>query len=363
LTRHSYHLEEEPLTEPVEGIWVGDLYASWAAPADDVERVRRRQTVERLPARVVDAHAHANGAEAVIGLSAFGWTQTRSSFPTWSVADSARMRQSLYGDRDVARLWIAQPYAGIDHRVANAYLLQHRGPGDLVALCGLPDDPHYTCEQLETGRYAALKMYPFIREPPFTRISEYFPQWACRAAVAAAVPLILHVPSPLHQCVEEVVALARDHPNLSVILAHLGRESTAHEPTRRAFMTVALLGNVAADTSMARSHDVHLLALDVLGPDKVLFGSDEPFNLLRYTSVVDEQRGVVNVPPRPYHWVATDVYERHRLAVATAEILHFQVLDCLLAAVDRLHGADEKSVLDKVFFRNAQRLLGFSRSA
>ena len=201
-------------------------------------------------------------------------------------------------------------------------------------------------------------MYPFVREPPFTRISEYFPQWACRAAATASVPVILHVPSPLHQCVNEVVAIARNHPNLRVILAHLGRESTAHEPTRRAFLTVARLDNVAADTSMARSHDVHLLALDVLGPDKVLFGSDEPFNLLRYASVVDEERGTVNIPPRPYHWVAPDIYERHRLAVAKAEILHFQVLNCLLAAVDRLHSA-EKGVLDKVFFRNAQRLLGF----
>lgn len=235
--------------EPVESIWVGDLYASWAAPADDRERVSRLQAVEHLPSRVFDAHAHANGAESVVGLSAFGWTQTRSSFPTWSVADSVQMRQSLYGDRDTARLWIAQPYAGIDHRAANAYLLQHRGAHDLVALCGLPDDPRYTCGQLETGRYAVLKMYPFMREPPFTRISQYFPQWACQAAVAAGIPLILHVPSPLHQCVDEVVALAREHPDLTVILAHLGRESTAHEPTRRAFLAIALLDNVAADTS------------------------------------------------------------------------------------------------------------------
>jgi predicted TIM-barrel fold metal-dependent hydrolase len=345
--------------EPAEGIWVGDLYASWAAPVDDRERANRRQLIGQLPTQIFDAHAHANGARAVVGLSPFGWTQTRSSFPTWSVADSARMRWSLYGDRDVARLWIAQPYAGIDQRKANAYLLEHRPPGDQVALCGLPDDPRYTCAQLETGRYAALKMYPFIREPPFTRISEYFPQWACRAATAASVPLILHVPSPLHQCIDEVVALARDHPHLIVILAHLGRESTAHQPTQRAFQAAAMLPNLAADTSMARSHDVHLLALDSLGPDRVLFGSDEPFNLLRYAPVADEQRGTVNVPPRPYHWIAPDIFQRHHLTVAHAEILHFQVLGCILAAVNTLHSA-EKGISDKIFFQNAQRLFGLS---
>jgi Amidohydrolase len=349
--------------EPDEGIRVGDRYVSWAAPTDDNERLSRSQVVARLPDRIIDAHMHANGAETVVGLSAFGWTQTRSSFPAWAVADSDRIQPSLYGDREVARLWIAQPYAGIDHRAANSYLLEHCKPDDLVALCGLPDDPHYTCEQLQTGRYAALKMYPFVREPPFTRISEYFPRWACRAAVTADVPLILHVPSPLHQCVEEVVTLAREHPGLGVILAHLGRESTAHEPTVRAFQKIARLENVAADTSMARSHDVHLLAMDMLGPNRILYGSDEPFNLLRYASVVDEQRGMINVPPRPYHWVAPEIYERHRHAVAKAEILHFQVLNCLLVAVERLHTSDAKAVLDKVFFRNAQRFFGFYGSS
>ena len=40
--------------EPAEGIWVGDLYASWATPNDDHEREHRRQITERLPARAVE---------------------------------------------------------------------------------------------------------------------------------------------------------------------------------------------------------------------------------------------------------------------------------------------------------------------
>jgi hypothetical protein len=47
--------------------------------------------------------------------------------------------------------------------------------------------------------------------------------------------------------------------------------------------------------------------------------------------------------------------------VAKAEILHFQVLDCILAAVNTLHGT-EKGILDKIFFHNAERLFGFSGS-
>lgn len=79
-------------------------------------------------------HAHANGRGAVGRISDFGWTQVRSSFPAWSVPETREVDPLLYGDRPVTRLWMPQPYLGIDFRRAGEHLSAHRRDGDLVAL-------------------------------------------------------------------------------------------------------------------------------------------------------------------------------------------------------------------------------------
>jgi Amidohydrolase len=340
--------------KPEDGIHIGDTYRQWAAANSQVERDRRRETIARLPSTIFDAHAHANGLAAVGEISDFGWTQARSSFPTWSMEDSNSARKTLYYDRNVARLWIAQPYKGIDHKRANEYLLTERPPSDAVALCGVPDDQAYTVGQLATGNYAALKMYPFMREPPFTQISEYFPSWACEAASAAGTPIVLHLPVPLDECWPDVVDLAKTHPSLKIILAHMGRTWRDNTETRHAFRQVAEIDRIAMDTSMANNPAIHEIGLQTLGRRRILFGSDEPFNLLRYVTIDDSRLGKVHAPPRPYHWSPPDAYRRFQTQAVAAETLHFQVLNAILAAVDCTFAEDVPSVLADVFYQNAQ---------
>lgn len=339
---------------PPEGNSVGCRYLRWALELTAEESAERLELLHRLPPEITDVHVHANGAAAAGELSPFAWTQMRSSFPEWSVADSMGVSSLLYGARPIKHLWIPQPYRGIDHRLANRYLADNAAADDMIALCGLPDDAAYTTAQIATGAYAALKMYPHYREPAYGRLAEYFPDWSLSAAQAAGLTAIVHLPVPLSECAPEVIAIARRFPELKIVLAHLGRQALVHDGARRVFETVARCPNVALDTSMRPERQVHELALQTFGPARVLFGSDEPFNLLRYVKVTDPQFGRHNVSLRRYHWVPVQVHYIYAAAAATASLLHFQVISAIFAAVANVFPTEIDNVTASIFNGNAE---------
>lgn len=334
---------------------VGDTYLEWALDLTPDEERLRRAMLERLPAQIIDCHAHSSPRDAIVRLSTFAWAQARSSFPTWTAEQSAGVREFLYGTSSVTRMVMGHPYRGFDHASANRYLLDATPEPRGVIICGMPDHPEYTTAGLASGRYRGLKMYPAYREPPYERISEYFPDWAMRAAATARVPIILHVARPLHLCADEVVALASANEDVTIILAHMGRMVTGGDETRAAFRRVGACPRVLVDTSMATDLQTHLDAHEVLGPERILFGSDEPFNLLRYVSFDHPSRGRRLMAPRRYHWLDQDMYRQYRSLAEHASLVHLQVLRAIVQSIDSVHGSESEIVLRQVFEGNAAR--------
>jgi uncharacterized protein len=314
----------------------------------------RAALLDWMPSVVFDVHVHANGRHTVGELSDYGWKQVRSSFPTWSIRDSAAVRDFLYGSRTVRMLRFAQPYKGIDHAAANAYLLANRPPGDAVALCGLPDDTNYTVGELKSSRYVALKMYPHYFEPPATTILGYFTPETVEA-VPTGLPLILHLPRPLADCVDELLRFIERFPDTRIVLAHLGRQPTATTAARRAFRLISTIPTLAMDCSMASNVQIHRLALTELGPDRIIFGSDEPMNLLRYSEFQHPERGRRFISRHPYHWLEPEMYQRYRHLAKGAVLLHFAVIRALRNAISDVCPGDAEQAADSVFRANALR--------
>jgi hypothetical protein len=336
------------------GVGVGATYLRWALDLSESEQRERDRLLSRLPEVVVDAHIHSTDADSVGAISEYGWAQARSSFPEWPVPGSDQIRSFLYGNRRVRRLFMAHPFCGIDHRRANRYLLSAIGPDDRVLLCGLPDDSTYTTVELASGRYSGLKMYPHYREPPYGQLDEYFPDWAMTAAADAGVPAVVHLPLPLAECVDDLLVLADRHPRTRIVLAHLGRQSRVNDAAVTAFARAAERPHVAMDTSMATDAGVHELAYATFGPRRVLYGSDEPFNLLRYSTYQHPTLGLRLIGPRRYHWLAEKDFAAYRHLGVDAHLVHLQVLRAIVDTTDRIFGAAEApGVLRQVFHHNA----------
>lgn len=330
------------------------LHLRWALDESQAERGMRAEILSRLPTTIMDVHSHANGSDAVGTLSASGWRQPRSSFPSWSVAETYTLRSYLFGKARVRSLIMAQPYRGIDHRKANSYLLANVTPPDLVTLCGLPDDIKYTINEIQSGRYAALKMYPHYAEPAYSTVKEYFPFEVVAAAARQHMPLILHLPRPLSQCVDEVIEVAENFLDARIVLAHLGRESEATDQVRWAMRRVSMLPQVAMDCSMAVEPDVHRLALEVFGADRVMYGSDTPMNLLRFCSFRHPRFGYRLMSKHRYHWLDEEMFAEYSHLARNAVLAHWQVLHCLIGAVDQIFGSTTEAVLEQIFSKNAE---------
>lgn len=347
---------------PAQGVRIGDVYTEWALRLVEQEALLRSRLLDELPARVVDCHAHTSGRGMARDLSDYGWSQRRSSFPEWDFDCDVRVKDLLYGDREVVRLWMAQPHKGFDHQRVNDYILRDLPPGDFAILCGLPDDEQYTLERIRSGRFVALKCYPHYVEPPYRWVSEFFPDWALQACQDGAVPIILHLARPLTECVDEVLALTDKFPRLVVVLAHLGRVKSTSAAVQSAFHAVAERQCVVADTSMVTDAGVVSAAFAALGPERVLFGSDEPFCLLRYIEVVDAERGSTVVSHDDYHWNKPWAFQRYGDTARRAVLIHFQSIEALLEGMPAALRASS-SAMEKVFCRNTERWFGLAERA
>jgi Amidohydrolase len=340
-----------------------DAYLAFARDLGSTEAAFRMRCLARLPLVVFDAHSHANGGEAYLGLSKYGQRQVRSSFPKWSLEDSMSVRELTYGNRQVRFLRFAQPYRGIDHRVANAYLSSYAPASDLLALCGLPNDPDYTIDQLRSGRWAALKMYPHYFEPEATELRQFFPDEIVIAAAELGIPLILHPHRPITSCYGELLALADRHPEIRIILAHLGREFLPSGQLTDVWRLLSAIPGLVADTSMICDATVIASAFQHLGMSRVLYGSDEPCNLLRYITYQHPELGQRVSSDFPYHWLRKDLLRDYGHLGKGAWLNHFQSLKAIFEAVDIIAGSDDQSLVHAVFHDNAVSFLSVSSSA
>jgi hypothetical protein len=252
-----------------------------------------------------------------------------------------------------------QPQFGYDHRAENAYVRQVADGHNLPALCVLPNDLGYTLTELRSKKYRAVKSYPHYTEPPFRYIVDFFPHEILETCAEQRTPIILHVPRPLPECVHEVTEIARRYPQLPIILAHAGRSQHSDRAYVSALRRCAPHMNVHADSSMVTDTRVLGSVVRELGPSRMLYGSDEPFSLLRYRTVHTKRHGSLAVPAHPYHWEKPDAKRRYGHMATHAPMIHFQSLAALINAIDwnsARTGADPDETIGLVFHDTAARL-------
>ena len=140
-------------------------------------------------------------------------------------------------------------------------------------------DPHHpdrTLEFLETnaGRVAGLKIHPSLErlrvdEPGWRPFLEFAEKWR--------LPVIVHSGrwqemASWKFCLD----VAERHPHASIIIAHLGGDLPTLQQDCSLEMQRRGLPNAYLGTESIREYYSIRIALDRLGPERLLFGSDYP---------------------------------------------------------------------------------------
>ncbi len=320
---------------------------------------------DQLPSTIIDVHTHAaevdhfdiSKAQSILDKSA-------STFPETTIEQSQQIDALLHPAMNVRKLRFAHAFKGISHQAVNTYLLENTPEQDRVALFGVSetdDEIEYTREELRSGRYSGLKMYYCSSSNEKTDLYEYFPKSVLEVAEEADVPIILHLPKTVSRSMDELRALVRDYPDLRVMLAHVGVTWTHPQDFEATMAEVASYENLSVDTSGVTNPSIIATALEQLGPRRVLYGSDEPLNLLREFTYTNPDLGPRLLTDYPYHWVHQDEYEAYKhLLPENLMYCELQQVDALLIAIRGIASARRAdSYIQSIFHDNGQREFNF----
>ncbi len=336
-----------------------EAYLAYARSFTDKENQLINEFSEWLPDEIIDCHAHCNLPEHVGSIDERTYHHMLSTFPSFSLEESRAWHTLLHPGKRIRTLRFPKTFRGIDHRAANSYLLKESPKQDRVAIYGLPDDPSYTISMFVHSNVSALKMYYSYLEPPATEIYQYFPKAVLAAAEASKIPIILHLPTRITGCLNQVLKLVEDFPRLRICVAHLGLTKNIIPGLEDAFRAIAKHDNVNLDTALVPSTEVVGLVLRIFGADRIMYGSDEPLNLIRSVPYLHPQRGQRLITEYPYHWVDPIEHEEFKSLAIGATHAHWQALQAIKIAVTKLPSETRQAVKQKLFHDSAKSFYGF----
>lgn len=165
------------------------------------------------------------------------------------------------------------PLKEIDRVRANAYVLaaHQRYPDRIIPFMLVGDDAEYWLERGARG----FKQQDILYAPERFNLKH-----AYRVMAGAGVPMLIHFRAgPGYSVPAQVTAILEDVPELKLIVAHMGRHTpNTGERVEEALCALQTIPNVLFETSTVRAPAVIARAVEIVGPQHIVFGSDYPFN-------------------------------------------------------------------------------------
>lgn len=263
-----------------------------------------------IPEFIYDAHVHVTLPEHAgpVPPEAIADSWAAEAPHELSLGELAEAQGLIFPRRTVRSLAFGMPSSWVDLSANNAYIAGGIASGAIDGL--LVTHPEWPQEEvanwLDRG-FVGFKPYPGLvgtRSDDTVRIDDYFPPAHQELADERGLIALIHLPRPerlrdprnlaeLHQLVER-------RPNIRVIVAHIGRAYTMSfaEPGLAALRD---LPGLYHDFAMNLNADVIELALQEIGPERLLYGSDLPICLMRGVREHDGDR-YINFSDGDYTW-------------------------------------------------------------
>ncbi|MBT3295113.1 MAG: amidohydrolase family protein [Verrucomicrobia bacterium] len=333
--------------------------------SDDLQ-ARDRQIYERelrgfLPARIFDAHVHFFDGSCFVAGTSFpanhpyskvGSTFGPSDYLAWA-ADAlpgVEIHTNSFGhpgpesDRDASAV-----YTGSTADNRRSYGLALVAPADSAACVR---------RRVEQNQLVGFKPYPdFVTGKPVGEVTVHDMLPAEQMAVADELGLVimLHIPrpgrlaDPLNQV--QMVELCERYPNARIIFAHIGRAYFLSNVV--GFLDgIAACPNAYIDTAMINHEGVLEYAFRNFPRDRILFGADAPYALVRGKSVEINNQYAYLVGED--YTMGTGIYDaEHAVSFTT---FYYEQLRGIKLAAER--AGLERCEIEDFFFNNADRLFG-----
>ena len=343
------------------------LYYVWQY--SDVDRAFWQEHLEDwLPQRIFDAHTHVN--EPAYQIESPTEEKRRQYWVSEvnepiGAEDAARCYATVFPGREFSCLAFGHPSLDYDIPASNAALANacvKQGWRRLAVVC--PDWPIESVEA-ELARPGTLGVKPYYAlipgQDPNSRdkfleasIFDYLPHEQLALLNARKAWVTLHVPKadrlghPAN--IAEIREIRRRYPDIVLVIAHLGRCYTLPH-AEEALPQLADDPGLYFDNSAVLNPEVHRFALETIGPERILYGTDNPIFYMRGRRQW-RGRSYVNRTSYPFHFNK----DREPPEIeADYTLLMYEALRAIRQACEQL-GLGRDAV-EAVFHGNATRLI------
>lgn len=265
-----------------------------------------------LPDTVCDFHLHVNLAEHTPEpdeeKKRTNWpSAVPRHFPAEHMLD---VQHKLFPSRNISTLAFALPNPENNLQALNQYMSEKAHDLDEMNALYVArpyQSPGMLEKIIREGGFLGLKPYmglaSHISDVNAVKIDDYLPPAHQQLAHDMGLIVILHIPGLERlrdpQTVADIKRIRATYPNMKLVIAHIGRAYTMSfaEPGLEMLNDV----DVYYDFSANMNEDVIALALQKVGPERLIYGSDFPILLMRG---VREYAGdqYVNFTSEPYAW-------------------------------------------------------------
>ena len=264
----------------------------------DVDRAFWLEHLESwLPQRIFDAHTHV--AEPHFRIAAMSEEKRRQHWVNEvmepiGAADAQRCQSLVFPGREVSCLCFGSVSLDFDIEGENANLQAEcvrRGWRRLAVVLPQWSADRIAQELDQPGVLGVKVYYALIGDDPTSRdryleasIFDFLPHHQLEVLNQRRSWVTLHVPKadrlghPAN--IAEIREIRRKYPNVALVVAHLGRCYTVPHALE-AFPHFAHDQGLFFDTSAVLNPDVHRLALQTFGANRLLYGSDNPVFYMR----------------------------------------------------------------------------------
>lgn len=335
----------------------------------DVDRAFWAEHLEDwLPSRMIDAHTHI--ADPRHRLSPMTETMRRQYwvnevFEPIDAPTADHCHRTVFPGRDFNCVAFSVPDLDFDIDRGNRYLQDECPPRGWHSLAVI--QPQWTQDKVAAlldapGVVGVKPYYALISLNRATRdahleasIFDFLPHHILEVVNDRHAWVTLHVPKADRlghpENIREVREIRRRYPNIALVIAHLGRCYT--EPhAMEALPRFADDPGLFFDTSAVLNPAAHRIALKHFGPQRVLYGSDNPILYMRGHRQYRD-RTYTNRTSHPFH------FNKNREAPeveAAYTLFMYEDLRAIKQAFEELE-INERQHVESVFHDNAARLI------
>ena len=243
-----------------------------------------------LPEEIIDCHVHV-GLPEFCGLitperMSDLWAIEVSTHLTWE--DLRAVYNRLLPRQKVSTMAFGWVYQEIEVEDNNRYVLEGISKPENRAVGLMVTKPEWDARMIADGLssgFIGIKPYPDFSPCGLEcSIYDFLPKSHLAALNDAGGILMLHLPRKGRladpENIREILEISDHYPAVKLIVAHIGRSFCL--PTAKESLPIfAKYPGILFDTAANLNSDVFRFALETLGPDRILFGTDLPITLMR----------------------------------------------------------------------------------